>query len=94
MRTSDPHFPSIGPETMKANAPAFPTQESPQPQNDDGLWNQEWKPLQHGLTKREWFAGLAMQSIFMRPVRGDFETTIKFAVEIADALLLALEDDE
>ena len=50
--------------------------------------------FQNGLTKREYFAGLAMQG--MSAYHGDdqrFKTTAKESVEMADALLKALESE-
>lgn len=48
-----------------------------------------------GVTKREYFAGLAMQGMFPCQVKNDgWEAKMaKVAVKCADALLLALEDD-
>jgi hypothetical protein len=46
-----------------------------------------------GLTKREWFAGLAVQSVTLNQY-GNFETVAKKAVAIADALLAELSKEE
>ena len=43
--------------------PAFPTQEMPQPEKQDGTWDQDWQPLQEGMTLLDWFAGQAMQGM-------------------------------
>jgi hypothetical protein len=45
-----------------------------------------------GLTKREHFAGMAMQALVTKGV-GSYESTGRIAVEYADALLEALEED-
>jgi hypothetical protein len=47
-----------------------------------------------GLTKREYFAGLAMQGICANPSDGNFtdrEHAMETAVAVADTLLAALE---
>jgi len=44
-----------------------------------------------GLTKREYFAGLAMQGYIAAQADGNLEERAQWAVEHADALLLALE---
>ena len=47
----------------------------------------------HGLTKREYFAGLALQGLFASVEGNNFPLTVacaKKAVEAADALLLEL----
>ena len=44
--------------------------------------------LQEGLTKREYFAAMAMQGYTGQL---DIESTAKWSVEMADALLKALE---
>ena len=44
-----------------------------------------------GLTKREWFAGMALQGLLACPdVRGDAEIISGYALQNADALLKAL----
>jgi hypothetical protein len=44
-----------------------------------------------GLTKREYFAGLAMQAIISSPHREyDYEETADYAIEHADALIIQL----
>lgn len=43
--------------------PAFPTQEMPQPENQDGRWNQEWNPLDEGATLLDYFAGQALAAL-------------------------------
>lgn len=47
---------------------------------------------QHGLTKREYFAGLAMQGMAMSDLK--FEDMAHDAVKMADALLAELEKTE
>ena len=59
-------------------------------------------PLTSGLTKREHFAGLAMQSVlnnFNPYEQGDFDSsdyrlTVQHAVGLADALLAELDKDK
>lgn len=67
-----------------ANSAAFPCEQGIDP---NGNWNQSFEP---GLTKREYFAGLAMQSLigtsFYSP-----DTLAEKSVEFADELLKALE---
>jgi hypothetical protein len=49
---------------------------------------------QMGLTKREYFAGLAMQGIMASdsPLRRDRHDVAKRAIEVADELLKKLEE--
>lgn len=48
-------------------------------------------PFHAGLTKREYFTGLAMQGMLANPeTYGDREIMMQVAVENADALLIAL----
>ncbi len=48
-----------------------------------------------GLTKREWFAGMALQGLIAcEIVRGDATELAKFAVEHADALLKQLAESD
>ena len=48
---------------------------------------------QSGLTKREHYAGLAMQGLVSNPnFRGSFKEVSEDAVGMADALLAALEE--
>jgi hypothetical protein len=47
--------------------------------------------LQQGLTKREYFAGLAMQGMLASDYRGDIDI---MAVKFADALLAELRKQE
>jgi len=61
---------------MKADEPAIPVM-------DDGGYGQHY-----GLTKREYFAGLAMQGLL---ANGDYEGVESAAVVKADALLKELE---
>lgn len=50
-----------------------------------------------GLTKREWFAGLAMQTVISyktgRYLARDLKNVTSLAVSIADALIAELEKD-
>lgn len=41
--------------------PAFPTQELPQPQLQDGTWAQNWFPLDEGMTLLDKFADSALR---------------------------------
>lgn len=55
-----------------------------------GFWANSWH---EGLTKREYFAAMAMQGIFagnQYTVRTDFPERCQKAVEIADALIKEL----
>lgn len=78
--------------------PAFPCVDEKQVKNAFG--NTVWQPFGHnGLTKREWFAGLAMQGFvlhYSEYVDCNFETkpheTAARAVAYADALLRELEE--
>jgi hypothetical protein len=47
--------------------------------------------LQEGLTKREYFAGLALQAIITNGKYNQLETSV-WSVKIADALLKELEN--
>lgn len=49
-----------------------------------------------GLTKREWFAGLAMQGVLAGPDSPNFEddSVARSAVDLADALIAALNEEE
>lgn len=50
-------------------------------------------PFTKGLTKREYFAALALQGLIAHPsVVGDFEGLSKYAVKYADALIKALNE--
>lgn len=60
----------------------------------DGNWNKE--PIINGLTKREYFAGLAMQGILSgNDYRPDIENHLKaiaaYSIIVADALLKQLK---
>lgn len=50
----------------------------------------EFGPAEGGLTKREYFAAMAMQGLVASNT--DYNTVAKWAVDHADALLLALEE--
>lgn len=64
--------------------------------------NGEFHNDQFGLSKREYFAGLAMQGLLANPIHAerlkvndywmDTETISKIALEAADALLTQLEN--
>lgn len=45
----------------------------------------------YGMTKREYFAGLAMQRLIVRSNYDDYESVAKMSIKYADALLKALE---
>lgn len=64
--------------TKNADAPAFPD---------------NWDAKYGGLTKREYFAAMAMQGIAVQ--NADFGTSqvVKWAVDMADALLKELENE-
>src|ERR1035437_6133224 len=47
-----------------------------------------------GLTKREFFAGLAMQGLLANTNPGDIPSIAKMAVEAADALILELNKEK
>lgn len=65
--------------------PAFPVQ-SFTIQNGEIVWGEP------GLTKREWFAGMALQGLLANPgIDSDQEGLPVEAVQYADALLAALE---
>jgi hypothetical protein len=53
-------------------------------------------PYYIGLTKREYFAGLALQGILAADTAAEWEMSLAagYAVRMADALLKALEDDK
>ena len=65
-----------------ADMPAFPVEETSNSES-----------LSFGLTKREYFAAMAMQGLLTNPANfgGKKELLIKKAVEAADALLEELE---
>lgn len=69
----------------KADEPAFPIMGT---YTNDGVGVAE--PA-YGLTKREYFAGLAMQGLVSRIGGYDPNLAAEVAVTSADALLLALE---
>lgn len=68
---------------MNANAPAFPAQEFSQVAGANGS-------MAFGLTKREYFAAMAMQGMFSANVEDESTTITKWAVEAADALIAEL----
>jgi len=74
-----------------ANMPAMPTNNP----HYDGNWNKE-QMIGYGLTKREHFAGLAMQATLSNPEFSSSspEAIASVAVEQADALLAELQATE
>lgn len=66
--------------TNNSYDPAFP-----QPEPEGTVWADDYHP--QGLTKREYFAGLAMQSQLISGMNA-----AKGAVDCADELLKALDD--
>ena len=57
----------------------------------------EWNIPTEGLTKREYYAGLALQGTcsnqeFLKNLNGDPNLVIKACIEIADELLKQLEE--
>lgn len=50
--------------------------------------------LQYGLTKREYFAGLAMQGLLSEGSTGSFEDIAKESVKFADELIKALNNEQ
>lgn len=72
---------------MINNSPAFPCEQGTDP---NGNWNQTFEP---GLTKREYFAALAMQGLLANPgldVAHDVDDAAEVAVLFADKLLARL----
>lgn len=73
----------------KGNEPAYPSSKTWN--GDNGNWG-----IPYGLSKREYFAGLAMQGLLAYP-RGQegetpwSQTVAMWAIEAADALLAELE---
>ena len=70
---------------------AFPLM-TEQSQNPDGTWNQttDW---QHGMTLREWYAGLAMQGLVQKDGIHALYKIHEEAVKQADALIEELEKE-
>lgn len=71
-----------------ANTPAFPLP----------LGNENIDPTVAGLTKREYFAAMAMQGMLaLGPIQGQIDASVigqcKHAVRVADALLVELEKE-
>lgn len=72
---------------MSANESAFPV---PPEQRDDGVTIRYGEP---GMTKREYFAVMALQGLFANSSTGDHHQPakrVKLAVEAADDLLAEL----
>lgn len=71
--------------------PAFPMSEEETDRISEGVY------IFSGLTKREYFAGLAMQGMLSdisRTGGWDYDDFAKDSVEAADALLAALDKDK
>jgi hypothetical protein len=61
----------------------------------NGMGNAFPDEMSCGLTKREWFAGMALQGLLACDiVRGTHENRSKFAVDHADALLKQLAESD
>lgn len=76
------------------NDPAFPSA-TPIPKRD---WHPEDVKLYEeyvngGLTKREWFAGMAMQGILTNPVGTGKNTVQELSLIYADALIAELSKE-
>lgn len=73
-------------EHTNANSAAFPCEQSTDP---NGSWNQTFEP---GLTKREYFAAMALQGMLASDLKDEFSLEIhaRCAVRAADALLAEL----
>lgn len=74
-------------EHTNANSAAFPCEQGTDP---NGSWNQTFEP---GLSKREYFAAIALQGILSNSAEFDdrYKTYAALAVEYADELLKRLE---
>jgi hypothetical protein len=61
-----------------------------------GAWNDESQHTHagRGLTKREYFAAMAMQGILACSEGGTFESVKEFAVKHADALIAELNKEK
>jgi hypothetical protein len=72
-----------------ANRPAFPlATEELSDRHQNGI------DIEHGLTKREYFAGMALQGLLSNPERvGSIKEATKAAIWFADALIAELEKD-
>ena len=71
--------------SKNANKPVNP---APYVIREDGSIS---NPTYAGLTKREYFAGLAMQGLLSNPEIKDSKALAKFSIEAADALLNELD---
>ncbi len=75
--------------------PAFPKTKS---QTGKAFWSDDQYVKRvysvGGLTKREYFAGLAMQGMVARGKGYDKNVFVESAIEIADALIAELSKDE
>lgn len=70
----------------KGNECAFAIPAFEQPRK---LWNEP----QYGLTKREYFASMAMQGVLSRHIEDTYENFAEVSVGMADALIKALNKD-
>jgi hypothetical protein len=71
----------------KADEPAFPVTPEQARQSYSHLGSIS------GLTKREWFAGMAMQGLLAHYGNGDYLVLRDESYEIADAMLEGADDD-
>jgi len=79
--------------------PAYPAQSEIEDVTINGLYHETYKLNHLGLTKREWFAGMAMQGIVNADLiyndngisTGNAKATAIDAITIADEMLAALE---
>jgi len=75
-----------------ANEPAYPTKRVERVRIGETEGGYAIEAVHHGLTKREYFAALAMQGLLADPeIVGKPEQYAKDAVTFADALLAELE---
>jgi hypothetical protein len=62
--------------------PVYPSEQG---QDLEGKWNQTYEA---GITRRDWLAGLAMQSVVgLAGARITTQETVRWAYELADALI-------
>ena len=71
---------------INANSAAFPCEQGTDPNGD---WNMSFEP---GMTKREYFAVMALQGMLASDLKDEFSLEIqaRCAVRAADALLAEL----
>lgn len=79
-RHADPIKTTMNKQHTDDGGPAFP----------NGL---ESGPYYEGLTKREWFAGMAMQTALRGQSYREGKYIAEFCVKMADALIAALKGD-